>query len=130
MGRFWCDANNAALLITLLGGAAATYPVAATHRHFDLTEYSIWRGRLLRGCLNPATQVHLTGPTAIDDARRVRGNAFRHVGVGRNFGNEGRHLAVFCAADANALLEAGVDLAVRIARLMVGRIEIVVPIDI
>src|SRR4029077_7984560 len=68
--------------------------------------------------------------TAIDDARRVRGNAFRHVGVGRNFGNEGRYLAVFCTADANALLEAGVDLAVRIARLMVGRIEIVVPIDI
>jgi hypothetical protein len=25
--------------ITLLGGAVAAYPVAATHRHFDLTEY-------------------------------------------------------------------------------------------
>ena len=30
--------------ITLLGVAAATYPVAAKHPHFDLTEYSIWRG--------------------------------------------------------------------------------------
>ena len=88
------------------------------------------RCALLRDCFDPATHIHLAGPTAIDDARRVCRNTFRHVGVGRDFGNKGHYLAVLRAADPNILLEPGVDLAIAVARLMVGRIEIVVPIDI
>src|SRR5690349_10509269 len=85
---------------------------------------------LLRDRLYPAAHVHLAGPTAIDDAGRVGRDAFRHVGVGCDLRNERHHLAVLGAADTNALLEAGVDLAVVVAGLVIGRIHIVVAIDV
>src|SRR5262249_45564736 len=44
--------------------------------------------------------------------------------------NEGDDLAVLCAADADALLPAGIDLAALIARLMVRRIDVVVAVDV
>src|SRR5712691_2576451 len=86
--------------------------------------------RLLRHSLDPATHGHLAGPTAVDGTRGVGRNTFRHVGAGRDFGDEGHHLAVLRAADANALLEAGVDLAAVVARLMVGRIDVVALVDV
>src|SRR5262245_57825987 len=73
---------------------------------------------LLRDRLDPAAHVHVAGPAAIDGARRVSRNALWHVGARRDLRNEGHHLAVLGAADANALLEAGIDLAAVIARLM------------
>src|SRR5262245_12966789 len=88
------------------------------------------RSWLLRDRLDPAAHVHLAGPAAIDDAGRVGRDAFRHVGVGRDFRNERHHLAVLRAADANALLEAGIDLAAVITRLVIGRIHVVVSIDV
>jgi hypothetical protein len=48
----------------------------------------------------------------------------------RDFGDEGHHFAVLRAADTNALLEAGVDLATVIARLMVCRVDVVLAIDV
>src|SRR5262245_36425315 len=85
---------------------------------------------LLRDRLGPAAHVHLAGPATIDDARGVSRNALRHVGVGRDLGNEGHHLAILRAADANALFEARVDLAAVITRLMVGRIDVVIAVDV
>src|SRR5262245_38263782 len=85
---------------------------------------------LLGDRLHPAAHVHLAGPAAIDDAGRVGRDAFWHVGVRRDLGNEGHHLAVLRAADADALLEAGIDLATIISRLVIGRIHVVIPIDV
>src|SRR5215475_13697257 len=85
---------------------------------------------LLRDRLDPAAHVHLAGPAAINDAGGISRNAFRHVGVGRDLRNEGHHLAVLRAADADALLEARVDLAAVIARLMVGGIDVVIAVDV
>src|SRR5262245_58714749 len=86
--------------------------------------------QLLRDRLHPAAHAHLAGPAAINDAGRIGRDAFRHVGVGCDLRNEGHHLAVLRAADANALLEAGIDLAAVIAGLMVGRIDVVVAVDV
>src|SRR5256885_16538380 len=86
--------------------------------------------RSLRHCFDPTAHVHLAGPGPVDDARGVGCDAFWHVGVGRDFGNESGHLAVFHTADADALLEARIDLAAVIARLMVVRIERVVLVDV
>src|SRR5262245_12724404 len=85
---------------------------------------------LLRDRLDPPAHIHVAGPAAIDGARRVSRNALRHVGARRDLRNERHHLAVLGAADSNALLEAGIDLAAVIARLMVGRIDVVVAVDV
>ena len=57
--------------------------------------------------LDVAPEIHLAGPAGVDDALIVGRDAFRHASLGRGLGNEGRDLAVFDAADPDALLEAG-----------------------
>ena len=57
----------------------------------------------------------------------VSRDAFRHVGVRPFLGDEGRHLAVFDAADPDTLPERHVDF---LARLGIGRVENVVAVDV
>ena len=54
-------------------------------------------------------------------------HAFRHVEVQPFFRDEGRHLAVFDAADPDALPEQHIEF---LARLGIGRVENVVAVDV
>src|SRR3954469_17184994 len=69
---------------------------------------------------------HLAGPAAIDDAGRVDADALGPADFGRGLGYEGQDLAVLDAADADALLEAGIALRVR---LRIRDIDHVVLVD-
>src|SRR3954470_8257629 len=79
--------------------------------------------------LHEAPHDHLASPAAIDVARVVGSNAFRHVGTGCDLGDEGDPLAALDAADADAFLEARVALGVFIARLMIGAVKDVVLVN-
>src|SRR5262245_63167332 len=67
------------------------------------------------------------GKSAKHVAVFVSRDAFRHVEVRPFFRDEGRHLAVFDAADPDALPERHVEF---LARLGIGRVENVVAVDV
>src|SRR5438874_10674604 len=72
--------------------------------------------------LGPARYRHLTGPAAIDIAGIVEADSFGRIG----YRNEGRHLAVLGAADADAGLEAWI---AGLVRLIVRNVQHVVLVD-
>src|SRR5262249_16038329 len=79
-------------------------------------------GRLL----HVAPHCHLGGPASIDVAGVVHADAFRRAQLDRRLRNEGGDLAVFDAANADALLEARI---VARGRLRIGDIDHVVLVD-
>src|SRR5262249_47090496 len=77
-----------------------------------------------RSALGPAPHRHLGGPAAIDIAGIVEADSFGRLGLG--CWNEGRHLAILGAADADAGLETRI--AGRV-RLIVRHVDHVVLVD-
>src|SRR5262249_20429940 len=67
------------------------------------------------------------GKSAEHVALFVSRNAFRQMAVRPFLGDEGRHLAVFDAADPDALPERHIEF---LARLRIGRVENVVAVDV
>src|SRR5467141_4854750 len=72
----------------------------------------------------PAPYRHLTGPTAIDIAGIVEADSFGRLGL--RCWNEGRHLAILGAADADAGLETRI---AALVRLIVRHVDHVVLVD-
>src|SRR5438105_3049914 len=80
-----------------------------------------------RGCarlpLDKAAQVHFAGPAGVDVASLVHTNALGRADLCRRLRNEGGNSAVLDAANADALLDAGV---VVLIRLSVGDVDHVI----
>src|SRR6266481_7012540 len=81
-------------------------------------------GRVERSALGPAPCCHLTGPTAIEIAGIVEADSFGRLGL--RCWNEGRHLAILGAADADAGLETRI---AALVRLIVRNVDHVVLVD-
>src|SRR6516164_5659474 len=77
--------------------------------------------------LHELLQGLFVGKSAEHIAVFVSRDAFRHVGLRPFLGDEGRHLAVFDAADPDALPERRIEF---LARLGIGGVENVVAVDV
>src|SRR5262245_37762772 len=77
--------------------------------------------------LHELLQGLFAGKSAEHVAVFVSRDAFRHVGLRPFLGDEGRHLAVFDAADPDALPERRIEF---LARLRIGGVENVVAVDV